>query len=460
LATAGGGASGGNEAGESTGVSKAGSSAAGIATSGSGATGKLASGGRRAAARAVFSNPAFLWYELARIFIVVSTEMQSVAVGWQIYEITHRALDLGLVGLAQFLPGILLFLVAGHSADRFNRKKLLIACYIGFATCSTLLLLGTLYQRAHGMSSVLPIYAVIVLLGVVRSFNGPVSRAILPQVVTEDQFQHAVAWHSTAFQCATILGPSLGGLVYGITKGPSAVYAGSIVAATVAIFATSRMVMVSKPRPREPISAKTVLAGIDYIWKHKVVLGSISLDLFAVLLGGSIALLPVYAREILAIGPMGLGLLRSAPAIGAGAMAIALAFRPLKGRVGVTMLTCVALFGVFTIVFGISRSVWISLVALILTGAADMVSVVIRATLVQLATPDEMRGRVNAVDMIFIGASNELGQFESGLTAHWFGTIPSVVIGGIGTLVVTGLWALFFPQLRNADKLMESSRSQ
>jgi hypothetical protein len=247
-------------------------------------------------------------------------------------------------------------------------------------------------------------------------------------------------------------------LIYAIAKGPSAVYASSIVAACIAIVATTRMVTVTKARARD-VSMKTVLAGLDYIWKHKVVLGSISLDLFAVLLGGAVALLPVYAREILKIGPQGLGLLRSAPAIGAGAMAIWIAFRPLKGRVGWTMLGCVALFGVFTILFGVSRNVYVSLVALILVGASDMVSVVIRATLVQVATPDEMRGRVNAVDMIFIGASNELGQFESGLTAHWFGTVPSVVLGGIGTLVVTGLWAAMFPQLRNADELVASSKS-
>ncbi|MGA8035332.1 MAG: MFS transporter [Candidatus Acidiferrales bacterium] len=408
--------------------------------------------------RVAFTYPAFLWYEAARIFIVVSTEMQSVAVGWQIYQITHRTLDLGLVGLAQFLPGILLFLISGHTADRFDRKKLLILCCAGFATCSTLLLAETLYQGWNDTRSVAPIYAVVVLLGVVRSFNGPVARAILPELVREEHFQNAVAWHSTAFQGATILGPSLGGLIYGITKGPSAVYASSIMAAVVALFAVTRMVTVTKARSRD-VSMKTVLAGLDYIWKHKVVLGSISLDLFAVLLGGAVALLPAYAQDILKIGPVGLGLLRSAPAIGAGAMAILIAFRPLKGRVGVTMLTCVALFGVFTIVFGISRNVYISLVALILVGASDMVSVVIRATLVQVATPDEMRGRVNAVDMIFIGASNELGQFESGLTASWFGTVPSVVIGGIGTLAVTGLWAVFFPQLRNADKLLESSKS-
>jgi MFS family permease len=424
-------------------------------TTGGAATEKEA----KLSARVAFTYPAFIWFEVARIFVVVSTEMQSVAVSWQIFAITHRALDLGLVGLAQFVPGILLFLVSGHAADRLDRKRLLLACCAGFATCSTLLLIETLYQGWNHTRSIVPIYAVVVLLGVVRSFNGPVARAILPQMVREEHFQNAVAWHSMAFQGATILGPSLGGLIYGITKGPSAVYATSIASSLIAIFAITQMVVATKARTREPISAKTVLAGMDYIWKHKVVLGSISLDLFAVLLGGAVALLPIYASDILKIGPQGLGLLRSAPAIGAGAMAILIANRPLKGRVGVTMLTCVALFGVFTIVFGLSRNVYVSLGALILVGASDMVSVVIRATLVQVATPDEMRGRVNAVDMIFIGASNELGYFESGLTAQWLGTVPSVVLGGIGTLVVTGLWAVFFPQLRNADELVASSKS-
>jgi len=231
------------------------------------------------------------------------------------------------------------------------------------------------------------------------------------------------------------------------------VYAFATLTAIGATLSTFRIKPEAKARPREPMTFKTVFAGIHYIWNKKLILGAISLDLFAVLLGGAVALLPVYAREILHTGPWGLGILRSAPGVGAGAMAILLAYRPLKGRVGVTMLWCVSAFGVFTILFGISRSLIASLIALALVGASDMVSVVIRVTLVQVATPDAMRGRVNAVDMIFIGASNELGQFESGLTAHWFGTVPSVVLGGIGTLVVTALWAWWFPSLRRADSL-------
>jgi MFS family permease len=405
------------------------------------------SGEARLAGRVAFTYPAFVLYEVSKFFTVVAMEMQSVAVGWQIYDITHSALDLGYVGLAQFLPGILLFLVSGHAADRFDRRKLLMLCYAGFGVCSALLLVVSLRQY----HSIGPIYGVLVLLGVVRSLNGPVSRALLPQLVAEEHFQNAVAWHSSIFQVGTILGPSLGGVIYALFRGPSSVYAIALACYVLAIACTLRIHFKAKARTREPINLKTVLAGIAYIWKQKVVFGSISLDLFAVLLGGAVALLPVYAREILHTGPWGLGILRSAPGVGAGAMAILLAYRPLRGRVGATMLWCVTAFGIFTIVFGISRSLIVSLIALVLVGASDMVSVVIRVTLVQTATPDQMRGRVNAVDMIFIGASNELGQFESGLAAHWFGTVPSVILGGIGTLAVTALWAWWFPALRRAD---------
>jgi MFS family permease len=275
-------------------------------------------------------------------------------------------------------------------------------------------------------------------------------------LVPEEHFSNAVAWNSSIFQGATILGPTFGGLLYAFSRGPAAVYATAIAVALGAILSTLRIKAREKPRPREPISLATVLAGFGYVWKQKVVLGSISLDLFAVLLGGAVALLPVYAREILHTGPWGLGLLRSAPGVGAAAMAVLLAHRPLKRRVGPAMLWCVAGFGVFTIIFGLSRSLILSLISLLLVGATDMVSVVIRAILVQLGTPDEMRGRVNAVDMMFIGASNQLGEFESGLTAHWFGTVPAVVLGGVGTLVVIAIWAWRFPELRQADQMVSA----
>ena len=400
-------------------------------------------------ARAAFRYPAFLKFQAARFFIVVATEMQAVAVGWQVYEITKRPLDLGLVGLAQFLPGILLFLLSGHVADRFNRRNLLILCDVGFATCFALLLAITL----RGAVSIAAVFAVLVLLGVVRSFNGPVSRAMLPHLVPPEHFAGSVAWASSIFQAATILGPILGGLIYAFARGPVAVYLCAVLAAAVAIVLTFELPAQEKERARPAANLSTVFEGFRYIWREKLILGAISLDLFAVLLGGAVALLPLYAREILNAGPWALGMLRSAPGVGAGIMAIAIAHRPLKKRAGATMLWCVAGFGLCTVIFGVSRSFAISLAALFLVGATDMVSVIVRATLIQVKTPDEMRGRVNAVDMIFIGASNELGQFESGITAQWFGAVPAVILGGIGAIAVTGLWAWMFPQLRRVNEL-------
>src|SRR5450756_1340273 len=416
----------------------------------------------RLAGRVAFTYPNFVSYTLARFFVVVSLEMQSVAVGWQVYEITKRPLDLGYVGLAQFLPGFALFLFAGHAADLFDRRKLLMWCYGGFALCSALLL--AISWRAP--RSVHSIYVVLVLLGIFRSFNWPASRALLPQLVPEEHFANAVAWNASTFQIATIAGPAIGGIAYALFRGPEAVYA---IAVTVSILSTILTLRIH-PQPtspekelaervaervteKEPVSLRTVLAGFRFIWEKKLILGSISLDMFAVLLGGAVALLPVYARTILHTGPWGLGLLRSAPGVGAALMAIVVAHRPIRRRAGLTMLLCVAAFGALTIVFGISTSLILSLAALFLIGASDMVSVIIRATLVQVATPDEMRGRVNAVDMLFIGVSNELGEFESGLTAQWFGTVPAVVLGGVGTLLVIATWAWLFPELRQADQL-------
>jgi MFS family permease len=299
---------------------------------------------------------------------------------------------------------------------------------------------------------------VLVLIGIVRSFNGTASRAILPQLVPEEHFPNAVAWNATTFQAATILGPSMGGILYALFRGPSAVYVAATLTAIGAFFSTLRIK--TGPRPqREPMTFKTVFAGLRFIWRERLILGAISLDLFAVLLGGAVALLPVYARAILHTGPWGLGLLRTAPGVGASIMAVLLAHRPLRGRAGVTLLWSVAGFGIFTILFGLSRSLVLSLAALLLLGACDMISVIIRATLVQLRTPDEMRGRVTAVDMIFIGTSNEFGQFESGLTAQWLGTVPAVVLGGVGTLVVIGLWAWLFPELRKAGALTATSHA-
>ena len=408
----------------------------------------------RLAGRVAFTYPNFVSYTLARFFIVVSLEMQSVAVGWRVYEITKRPLDLGYVGLAQFLPGFVLFLFAGHAADIFDRRKLLMWCYAGFGLCSALLL--AISWRAP--QSVHSIYVVLVLLGVFRSFNFPVSRALLPHLVPEEHFPNAVAWNASTFQMATIAGPAIGGIAYALFRGPDAVY---VLAVAVSILSTILTLRIH-PLPispekqlaeKEPISLRSVLAGFRFIWQKKLILGSISLDMFAVLLGGVVALLPVYARTILHTGPWGLGLLRSAPGVGAALMAIVVAHYPIRRRAGLTMLLCVAAFGVFTIVFGISHSLILSLAALFLLGASDMVSIIIRATLIQVATADDMRGRVNAVDMLFIGVSNELGEFESGLTAQWLGTVPAVVLGGVGTLLIIATWAYLFPELRKADQL-------
>ena len=403
------------------------------------------------AGRAAFTHPGFVLFQIARFLIVSAVEMQAVAVGWQVYEITKRPIDLGYVGLAQFLPGILLFPISGHTSDRFERRNVLSVCYAGYAMCFALLLALT----RRGISSVVPIYFVLVMIGIVRSFNGPASRSILPQLVPEEHFANAVAWNATIFQASTILGPSFGGILYAAFHGPSVVYGIAVITAVGAMIATFGIKPEVKARPREPMSLKTLFAGLDFIRNNKLILGAISLDLFAVMLGGAVALLPVYAREILHTGPWGLGLLRTAPGAGAALMALVVAHWPLRGKSGPKLFWAVAGFGVFTIIFGLSRSLTLSLIALLLAGASDMISVIIRATITLLATPDEMRGRVTAVDMIFIGTSNEFGQFESGITAQWFGTVPAVVLGGVGTLVVVALWSWWFPELRHAGELHE-----
>src|SRR6202050_5713347 len=369
---------------------------------------------------------------------------------WRVFFFRYPGpLRVGYCGLAPFLPAILLFPISGHASDHFERRNVLSVCYAGYAVCFALLL--ALVQRAgHSVHS---IYVVLILIGVVRSFNSTASRSILPQLVPGEHFPNAVAWNASIFQAATILGPSFGGILYAAFHGPSVVYVVAMLTAIGATISSFRIKPEVKARPREPMTLKTVFAGLHYIWSKKLILGAISLDLFAVLLGGAVALLPVYAREILHTGPWGLGLLRTAPGVGAAVMAVALAHRPLRGRAGPTLLWSVAGCGICTILFGISTSLVLSLLSLIFLGAADMISVIIRATLVQLRTPDEMRGRVMAVDMVFIGTSNELGQFESGLTAHWFGTVPAVLLGGVGTLVVIALWAWRFPELRRAGEL-------
>jgi MFS family permease len=397
--------------------------------------------------RAALRYPSFVRYIGARMLTVLALQMQSVAVGWQVYEITRSPLALGLTGLAQFLPGILLFLISGHAADRIARRKLMMACFAAFTICSGALL-GI--QRG-GVHSAGPIYVVLVALGITRAFSGPAMRALVPLLVPAEQFPSAVAWEASLVQTANVLGPAAGGFLYALFHGPEAVYATAMIIEAAAIVSATGIEARGPLRPPESLTLESVFAGLRYIWQQKVILGVVSLDLFAVLLGGAVALLPVYAGEILRTGPWGLGLLRSAPGAGAAATAVVLAHRPLRRKAGAIMLWCVAGFGAFTVVFGLSRNFALSLAALLFVGATDMVSVVTRGTLVQLSTPDEMRGRVNAVEMMFIGASNELGQFESGITAQWFGTIPAVVLGGAGALLITGLWAWRFPELRRAE---------
>jgi MFS family permease len=394
--------------------------------------------------RAAFQYPNFRYLLVARFLITAASEMQAVAVAWQVFGLTHRPLDLGLVGLMQFLPGIFLFLPAGHTADHVPRKKIITTCYAAFALCSALLLTFTL----RGITAVWPIFAVMIMNGVVRAFNGPAAQSFLPLIVGEAHFQNAVSWASSIFQISVILGPSLGGLLYGLTGSPAPVYAGSLTAYLVAALVFTKMKSSSAPRPRGPVSLATLLSGLTFIREHPLLLGAMSLDLFAVLLGGAVALLPVYAHDILHVGAQGLGILRGAPAVGAIVTALAVAHWPPKKHAGMVMLGGVFGFGLGTLIFGLSHYFLLSLAALAMCGACDMMSVNVRQTLVQIDTPDAMRGRVSAVNMVFIGASNEVGQFESGITAEWFGAVPAVVLGGLGTIAIVLAWLKLFPQLR------------
>ena len=376
----------------------------------------------------------------ARLATSVAVQMQTVAVGWQVYEITRDPLDLGLIGLSQFLPFVVLVLPAGHFADRHVRPKLLSACY-------ALLLLAF---ALSGMKVVWPVFAVMVLFGIARAFAMPTGQALLPNVVPPALFGRAVAVNSTTWQLSTIVGPAIGGIVY--LLGAPVVY-GTV--AALLLLAVILMLGVRAPPPRrspESVGLDSLLEGLRFVFRRRTILGAISLDLFAVLFGGATALLPAYASDILQVGPDGLGLLRAAPGVGAAAIALWLAWKPLTRRVGPAMLWGVALFGVATVVFGLSETFLVSLVALAILGAADMVSVYIRHLLVQLETPDEIRGRVSAVSAVFIGASNELGEFESGVTAAWWGLRPAVVVGGVASVAIAGLWARWFPELRGMDR--------
>jgi MFS family permease len=372
--------------------------------------------------------------------------MQTVAVGWQVYEITRDPLDLGLIGLSQFLPFVLLVLPAGHFADRHVRQKLLSACYGLELLCALLLLAFSL----SGLAVVWPVFAVMVLFGVARAFAMPTGQALLPNVVPPALFGRAVAVNSTTWQLSTIAGPAIGGIVY--LLGAPVVYATVAVLLALAVMLMFGVRAPAPARSTESVSFDSLLEGLRFVFRRKIILGAISLDLFAVLFGGATALLPAYAIDILKVGPDGLGLLRAAPGVGAAVIALAFAWKPLTRRVGPAMLWGVAVFGVATVIFGLSESFMVSLVALAVLGAADMVSVYIRHMLVQLETPDEIRGRVSAVSAVFIGASNELGEFESGVTAAWWGLRPAVMVGGVASIAIAGLWARWFPQLSRLDQ--------
>jgi MFS family permease len=386
-----------------------------------------------------------------RVLTSLALPMLMVAIGWHIYDLTHDPVDLGLVGLTLFLPQVALTLPAGHIADVIDRRLVMLCCY-GLLTLDALLLAAF---ALSGLRHTAPIFAVMLLQACATSFLRPASQSLLPQLVPKELLPSAVAFSSSSWQMASIAGPALGGLLF--TFGASVVYGlVAILMAAVALVATGLT-----PRPPVALVVESgvvdrLLAGVHFVRQRPILLGAISLDLFAVLFGGATALLPVFARDILAVGPWGLGLLRSAPAAGALVCGLFLAHYPLQRHAGRVMFLCVTGFGLCTILFGLSRSLSLSLFTLAALGACDMVSIFVRQTLVQINTPDEMRGRVAAVSSLFIGASNELGEFESGITAGWFGTVPAVVLGGIGTLSVVLIWSLLFPSLRKIDRLDQS----
>jgi len=395
---------------------------------------------------AVLRNRNLSFYLSARFLGTLAVQMQSVAVGWQVYQITHSLFDLGLIGLAQFAPFLVLILWAGHVADTHNRRTIVLLCMATQLLCSLLLVAFTL----SGSTVVWPVYAILVLYGSARAFSMPAQQAVLRNLVSTQEFSQAVALSSSNMQVAIILGPVLGGLLY--VFGPNVVYAVSSTLLALSVLLMKGTRSAPQARSKAPVSWHTLLEGLRFVRSRPIVLGAISLDLFAVLFGGATALLPAYAHDVLAAGPTSLGLLRTAPGAGAALCSIALAFWPITRKVGAWMFGGVALFGLATVTMGLVHNFGVALVALFLLGAGDMVSVYIRHLLVQYETPDEIRGRVSAVNSVFIGASNELGEFESGLTASWFGLVRAIVFGGAATLVVTGIWMKLFPVLSRMDR--------
>ncbi|HEY4380140.1 MAG TPA: MFS transporter [Acidobacteriaceae bacterium] len=397
---------------------------------------------------AVFQERSYARFWLARICSTVSFQMGGVAVGWQIYALTHSTFALGMVGLVQFLPMLLLTLLVGHAADRFNRKTIVTICQVVQCIALLLLAIGSYLHLLHPVG----IFWGVAAIGACRAFEVPSTQALVPGLVETASVPQAISWFSSATQTASIVGPALGGFLY--VLGPHVPY--GICACLYAVAALLSSTVVPKRRPAQATaSVSSIFSGIHHIRAHKNILGAISLDLFVVLLGGATALLPAFAKDILHTGPWGLGLLRLAPAVGALANSIILAHYPIHRRAGYRMFAAVILFGAATVIFGLSHNFLLSMAVLCLLGAADVVSVVVRASLVQLETPDEMRGRVSAVNSLFIGTSNQLGQFESGVTAAWFGVIPATVIGGVGSIIIALIWMGLFPGLRRLERIGE-----
>lgn len=399
-----------------------------------------------------FENPGFASYWGALLATGFAVQIQTVAVGWQVYDLTRDPLDLGLVGLSQFLPALLLVVITGTVADRYPRRAILSICLSFMAMVS----LGLIVLTRSGVQNVALIFALIAVFGAARAFYNPARQSIIPNLVPPHQLSGAIAINSSTGQIGTICGPVLGGILYAVN--PVAAYGTSLF-----LFAVAAILYAFIPRLPQQISKgratlEKLSAGIRYIWGRKVVLGAISLDLFAVLLGGAMALLPIYASDILQIGPAGLGILRAAPAVGALLMGAWLIARPINDHAGKIMFASVAAFGAFTVVFALSETLWLSVAALALTGAADMISMNVRATLIQLWTPDDLRGRVNAVNQVFIGASNEMGAFRAGVSAAFIGPVAAVLVGGAGTLAVAALWMRWFPQLVSIRSLTDDTR--
>ncbi|MBR0798110.1 MFS transporter [Bradyrhizobium jicamae] len=400
-----------------------------------------------AGARDLLGHRPFLFFLSSRSLSRFSSQIGAVAIGWQIYDLTGSAFDLGMVGLVQFLPTALLVFVAGHAADRFERKRVVQACQFVEALTAAFLAGSTF----AGTISELQIFAATFALGIAGAFESPATAALLPLIAPQGSLQRATAISSGAAQIATITGPALGGLDYAMM--PSAPYAVMVVFWLLGMILTGGIGRLQQAAPKDSASSDDLFAGVTFVRSNPAILGTISLDLFAVLFGGVTALLPIYARDILMTGPLGLGVLRAAPAVGALLMTMILARHTIHRRVGMRMFQAVIVFGAATVVFAVSHWMWLSVLALAVLGAADTISVVIRFSLVQLATPDEMRGRVGAVNFLFINASNQLGQFESGVTAALLGTMPAAVLGGLGTIAIALLWMKLFPTLRNVEKL-------